>query len=143
MSKSNFEPVCTEIKMDFDDLTADIWSEPYCKIIEGAYMMPHTKKGILVRLSKMYEYVDKYLQDHEDEDPAEDLEEHDGEEAYHALIYMKRYADWNADPYNYIRIRILADLFEDIVECCSMTSICTVCRDLMERVQALPDGAQL
>ena len=70
MTKNNFEPVCTEIKMDFDDLTADIWLDPYSKIIEGAYMMPHTKKGILVRLSKMYEYVDKYLQDHEDEDDA-------------------------------------------------------------------------
>ena len=23
MSKSNFEPVCTEIKMDFDDLNSD------------------------------------------------------------------------------------------------------------------------
>ena len=143
MSKEAFAPVCATVKLDFGNLTADIWQDPFRKIIIGAYEMPHTKKGILCRLLKMYEYVDKWLQKHEDEDPCEEFEEHDGEDVYHVLLTMRADSDWDADPYNYIRIRILAELFEGIVECYSLTFICSVCKELMARVQELPDGAYI
>lgn len=143
MSKEAFAPVCARIKLDFDMLVEDIYIDPFRKIIIGAYEMPHTKKGILCRLSKMHEYVDKWLQKHEDEDPCEEFNEYEGEEAYNALRFMRANADWESDPYDYIRIRILAELFEGIVECYSLTFICSVCKELMARVQALPDGAQL
>ena len=143
MSKEAFAPVCARIKLDFDTLVEDICIDPFRKIIIGAYEMPHTKKGILCRLSKMHEYVDKWLQKHEDEDPCEEFNEYEGEEAYNALRFMQANADWESDPYNYIRIRILAELFEGIVECYSLTFICSVCKELMARVQELPDSAYI